>query len=306
MTPGSSRNQGNPIAITLLEEALKLQHSDLPRAVAKAEKALEIARSDRDVQQLSRCLSGLGGLYRLSSRLRESVELLDEALVLQGVDDALRAKIYTQMGAVLNEQSRYSEASEALISAMSLARLTRQTRIEGDAAFNLANTELSQRLLDNARVHFSKALDLYHESGHEIGIANVLGSLGIIALEQKQPERALELYQRAVNILQSHGLERNCGILFKNIAEAHLLLKNHSMALSYCRNVHRIAEKHGVPALDAYAFEVEGLIYTEMKDITTALLHFGEAERLGVHLGMPEIAEFAREKINKLRAMGAA
>ncbi len=78
-------------------------------------------------------------------------------------------------------------------------------RMLGDTMSLKALGDLESRLgnVDQARVHYDKAIEFYKKEQDQLGLANVYQSMGDLFLAEKSVEDALQFYQEAISLYKS-------------------------------------------------------------------------------------------------------
>ena len=232
----------------LIEEALRYQSSDLPRALASAEAAYETA-DPHDAEQVSRAAITLGALLRMRGIYEDAERLLKDGLRDAPVL-AVRLSGLIQLGQVYLERGMKAEAIESFECAL--------TELDGnDLPDKLAAIHLNLGNVhsvddpDLALTHYSNALQDYTRLGDEIGMATVLANTGVLAQQQGRHEEAILTFVQASRILHSLGEERLRAIALHRIAISHLELGDHSQALNDCEAALEIANKQKLISLTA-------------------------------------------------------
>jgi tetratricopeptide (TPR) repeat protein len=192
------------IAECLGSEASAAYLSQDPSALALAERALELCRSLKQVPKISeaRLLGVLAGVHATNQDWQKAIETYHEAIAAgEVVQDLRRLSIsysglsmaYQEVGD-LDQAAHYAQRActihEALNDRLSLAR----------SLNNLGLLLLYRGDLAGARTHMDRSMELFDETGVEIGRGNVLLSRSELAYSQSRYAEAKEFANRALDL----------------------------------------------------------------------------------------------------------
>ncbi|MFO7192455.1 MULTISPECIES: helix-turn-helix transcriptional regulator [Thermocrispum] len=97
---------------------------------------------------------------------------------------------------------------------------------------NLAGwTSFDTGLVDSARSHFAKALELAKEGGSHQLVANILYRMGRVYLHYESPDDALKMFQLGQIAAQESGSQLSVAVLCANEAWAYAMMGNEEQAL---------------------------------------------------------------------------
>src|SRR5690606_8226563 len=112
-------------------------------------------------------------------------------------------------------------------------------------------TSFDTGLVDSARGHFAKALELAKEGGSHPLVANILYRMGRVYLHYESPDDALKMFQLGQIAAQESGSQLSVAVLTANEAWAYAMMGNEEQALrllGMTRDTFARAEGEEVPA----------------------------------------------------------
>jgi serine/threonine-protein kinase len=218
-------------AITVLEEAIRLQSAHGAAAPDLAESLTELANTQfylghydisdslnrrllamhrqmyggrhplvaDDLINLSAIQYNLGHYPEAEAFARQALDIYQS---WYGKDHPEVASSLTFLGQALGREERYNEAEEALRRALAI-----QERVYGPvhtqvalALNELANVEMKRGKLDEAEARFRRAVDIYRtvNGDRHYSVAIALSNLGGVYLERKQYARAEQLLREVI------------------------------------------------------------------------------------------------------------
>lgn len=114
------------------------------------------------------------------------------------------------------------------------------------ALLNMGNIALAFKEPDDAERYYSSSLEKYTEIGSRWGIANCLANLGCVASVRKEFSRAVDCYSKSLEVSRSIGDREGEAICNLNLADAALALRNPEKALVHSAASARISESAGI------------------------------------------------------------
>ncbi len=185
--------------------ALLLRHEALPRGAPLGRGSYEHCLT---INRLARCLM-LGKQPTLAERrLREALTVID-ALIEQKLDDEIsirqRASLLHDLGTLLLDLDRYSEAERAYEEGLKVARQLEDVRSQSATLQQLARLSLRQGKHDEARSYCAAARDLIGSLGEPAQEAMSWHQLGEIASAQEEWHEAERCYRECLAIAEQLG-----------------------------------------------------------------------------------------------------
>lgn len=179
---------------------------DLARARADAEKAVQLARAIEEKRTEAHSLNVLGTIAALTGQAGDALELHETAQRLATRLQLRKAQIDANIGrtAALPPLGRPQEALLAGDTALAIAREHGYVHCEGGALLAIAGVYLATGRPDLAADHAEQALTIHRRTGHRLGEARALRTLGQIAADRHEPT-ATQHRAAALQILDELG-----------------------------------------------------------------------------------------------------
>jgi len=326
-----------PQQVKLLTElARALEPVDLPRALAAAERACELAAEDREElpalevlaeihrrrgdysRALAQSLDGLERAKRLGdARLQaefmivagrtywsradftESVDVLLQQLNLaEGLgDDRLLALGYSGLGSTYDRLGQREEAGHRHAQAMEHAQRCGDAAVLSLVQNHLGNYHMARREYGKASEYYQQALALRRQHGNDRGVADTLTNLADLAEAQGDVATALARHREALTIYERVGVPRNLALTHRRIAT---ILRRHGRpdeALVHLKAGLALAEKLGSHTVTASLQQELARIHEARGDYQAALA----AERLLAAANDAAIDQRTQERIAELQ-----
>jgi DNA-binding SARP family transcriptional activator/tetratricopeptide (TPR) repeat protein len=149
---------------------------------------------------------------------------------------------------------------QEVVQRTALAAALRQADPAGQAHAlrGLARTHARQGSLDDALVHFERALDLYRRSGDHIGAARTHLSIGLVFEQQGRVRAALPHDHQAVEMFRVAGHRAGQANAANNLGWHHALLDEHQEALLHCDQALTTFQEIGDPYGEGSAWDSLG------------------------------------------------
>jgi len=157
-------------------------------------------------------------------RWQKALGELQAAAALAPPDDPeLTAAIYTEMGAVLGSQERFTASIEANLRALGLLDRCKHADLDLRARVltNLANDSYHLGQLADATIYLQQALALATDAESLLRMANAHMALGITARASGDFEGALKHCDRALAMHRLLGHEQTANRILNNLADVH-------------------------------------------------------------------------------------
>lgn len=182
-------------------------------------------------------LGDLDATYALLQQAQEAAERM--------IDHRLQAEIAIQIGAILAEQRRLTQARTALLAALERARTAADLALESRSLIGLVQIERQAGKFRDAADHLHQLANLELRLGNRHAAIRALLDAAELALEGQQAQRALQFLQLAQQ--QSEAMEdvtlrqRLLGLS----GLAHAALDHRGEALEYLSRAFRLAQQRG-------------------------------------------------------------
>jgi len=171
-----------------------------------------------------------------ADRHREAIEHLEACLGPELVASD-RAAIYLLMGNayLATGQPVQAEAAyrKSLAAAEAIALTREKKEARATALGNLGVVFRQKGELEKAMEHYQKTLEIHKEIGHRLGEASDLGDLGIVFGQKDDLDKALENFRKALDINRDIGNRLGEAAALNNLANVLRLKGNLKGALIY-------------------------------------------------------------------------
>jgi tetratricopeptide (TPR) repeat protein len=142
--------------------------------------------------------------------------------------------------------------------------------------------------LDRALEYYEKALELDEELERKGGIAAELGNIGATYLAKGELDKALDYTKKALKLFEELGRKDGIAILLRNIGYVKLDKGEHEKALEYYEKALKLAEELGRKEEIAADLGSIGTVYRIKGEHEKALEYFEKALEVDVELGRKE------------------
>lgn len=187
----------------LLERA----QGDMPRAVARGEAALALARALNDPGSLADALHSFGQILVSTGEYARAAALYTESIDLfRGLEGGLWAYPMVNLGIVALQQRDLAKAHEWLEAGLAEHRRWRSTWGAGFALRALADLARAEGKPARARALYAESISIWRGHGYGRGIATALVGLATISGASQQPERTARVLGAAETARQEFGL----------------------------------------------------------------------------------------------------
>lgn len=199
---------------------------DYEMALAHYQKALE--QDIKSNHQINTAISygNISGTYFALNDFENAVKMADKAIAIdRQLNDQLQlANHLSRQAANYQAQNKLTESRDLFIEA---ARLFRRLNILEDEAMMLRNAAANMHDLEDnvaAEKTLSEALAALEESGNYVLQPDIIKLLALLASENEQDTKAINLYKKAATIYTEHDLELddNYGDIYQSMADIYL------------------------------------------------------------------------------------
>lgn len=208
-------------------------------------------------------LGDLDATYALLQQAQEAAERM--------IDHRLQAEIAIQIGAILVEQRRFTQARAALLAALERARTAADLALESRCLIGLAQIERQAGKFRDAADHLHQLANLELRLGNRRAALRALLNAAELALEGQQAQRALQFLQLAQQ--QSEATEDLTlrEQLFGLSGLAHAALNHRGEALEYLTRAFRLAHQRGDVTEQARWLLGMGEVLLEFRELQDAI-----------------------------------
>jgi tetratricopeptide (TPR) repeat protein len=111
-------------------------------------------------------------------------------------------------------------------------------------------------------------------------------SIGSIHFFEERYDKALDSYQKSLNICLKIGAQRPATYNYCGLAETYLKRGDFKRALEFCNSAFNLSNKIGVVENIAQSRRIYGMIYREQKKWNESIKNFEESIRIFKDIGM--------------------
>ena len=307
--------QDNAVFDDLLSALQEGRHDDADRLMPQLQ-ALDCYRQcvppagNAPTDELVRC-AGIIRLYSHSlvqrGRTHEALAMAEDSLriakSIEGVSGKeLTAKIYSTLGIISRNLSRYNRAleyySQALPLNEELGLLVDIARLHS----NCGNVYADLSDYDQALEQYFKALAIHEECNDTMGVASVCGNIGLIYKNLSDKTRALEYLHQSLGLYESLGNSSGIALTTGNIGNLYEHFGEHTAALEYLLRALAMHEQFEEYHEAARTTGNIGLVYYSISDYSAALEYLLKALALHTAGGSSASAAIALGHIGELYA----
>lgn len=158
-----------------------------------------------------------------------------------GAVTRFRRRLATVIARPYRKVGRYNEAMDYCEDAMKLALLHGDRPVQAECLFLFAEIHRKRSDFERARPRYESAHSIMTETGDRLGQARVLGGLAKVASSTGQPDKAIEINEKALAIAQKIGnklemlrFHARLQLLFDAAADASMTHRHGSVVRQLC------------------------------------------------------------------------
>jgi predicted ATPase/DNA-binding XRE family transcriptional regulator len=249
--------------------------------------ALSWALSQRDAATALRLAGALRRFWTIRGHYAEGRRWLDQALALDDVPPAVRARALLAAGSIAYSQGDYEQAAAHCEEALALYRVLGDLagvaaayRLLGMVVESLGDRERSAALEE-------EALRLYRVLGDRSGIGGMLNSIGLATLDRGDCERAAVLLEEALALARESGTSSSIAVALNNLAFVALVQGHYERATARQAEALELYRLQGHQEGLAHCYENFASIAAGRNEPVRAARLAGAAEALRVRIGAP-------------------
>ncbi|MBO3742682.1 AfsR/SARP family transcriptional regulator [Actinoplanes flavus] len=216
--------------------------------------------------------------------------LVEEACVLAD------AMVYASFG-VNNDFGRWNRAHHA---AHTAARASGNRVAEAVMSCGVGLLRYKEDRFDDAERHFTAAIDLFGQVGHEHGHAAAISGLGTVLREVGRNREAVPMLERALPILERVGDRAGAAHATYCLGHSHRELGNDDQAMRYLERATTMYRSAGHWRGEAIAVRGIGLIHRARGDLDAAELWCARAHDMVLHRSDPLLACYTAQSLAKV------
>jgi tetratricopeptide (TPR) repeat protein len=244
---------------------------------------ISIARSDKTYALL---LMLLADISIRKSFWDNSINLLNQAVeILTELDDRLNlAKCENLFGTLYGEKGEIQTAKNHFLKGTHYLKDNTNENLSANLENNLAILENITGNLEAAKEHYHTALKKFESLSQPKKIAEIRHNLGMLNFAENQFEKAIEEFDKAINIALKHDYKTVLAISYLGKANTYLCINNSKETSAYCYKAMDAAIKVDDKLTIADIYRIIGILEREMKHYDDAESYFHVSLRLNKEL----------------------
>lgn len=278
---------------TLLKKGRVLELiGEWDQSIEAYQKALELAKKDRDALLLGQAHNRMGSVLLLKGEYLEGKRYLKAAEQLfKSIDDhAGIAEARGNLGNLHFRQGNYKEAKKYFMDSIQLFQKHTTEAISPQTVANLGLTYMNQGAYDEGIKVQKKHLAIYKQHKDKRGMATILTFMGVVFLEKGDYDRALRSFQRGLDLNVELGNKQLTAIAIGNIGIVYERKGDFEKAMEHYERDLRICEELGDKQGTAIALGLIGQLLNIMGDFYQAIEYLQKdlmiCEELGYKKGI--------------------
>ncbi|HEX5001534.1 MAG TPA: adenylate/guanylate cyclase domain-containing protein [Bacteroidia bacterium] len=287
----SSTHGDSSRADVLIQMSIETIGSDLKASEEYANQALNAASRTRYYKGMAAAYRYLGLSQYQQSQYKEAVSnwLLGVAMYDSVGDKSNIARLYSNLGAVYESQSRDDKALEYNIKSLKIAEQINDSVRQMAALTNIGVIYGKNRVqFDKALSYDERAIDYARKLGDAYVEGTVATNMGEIYFKQGKDSLAKVEFLSAAKVFGEGGIEESMPYPLQYIGKVYARAQDYASAESYQKKALEIAERLDLKR--DVALVLIGLAETSLKkgDFQTALEYYKRAKDLSVEIGVKE------------------
>jgi predicted ATPase/tetratricopeptide (TPR) repeat protein len=204
---GTREDYWTATALNLLSE-IALQTGRADEAVARVDQALALAQASGDGWNEGYALGTKAAIAARAGRLREAEQLATTSVsVMRRIDQLWGvARVLLGLGDLARVRHRPGEAHDRYVEALAILEEIGARPEIARCLAGLGRVAMDLGAIEQARQHLTRSIELSRATGTRIGIARGLEVFATLAVQEKQPERAVQLAAAAAALRESAGV----------------------------------------------------------------------------------------------------
>ena len=195
------------VALNLLSE-IALQTGRADEATARADQALSVAQAAEDGWNEGYALGTKAAIAARAGRLKEAEQLASTSVAVMRRIDQLWgvARVLLGLADLARLRHRPGEAHDRYVEALAILEEIGARPEIARCLAGLGRVAMDLGATDQARQDLTRSIELSQATGTRIGVARGLEVFATLAVQEKQPERAVQLAAAAAALRESAGV----------------------------------------------------------------------------------------------------
>jgi tetratricopeptide (TPR) repeat protein len=186
-----------------LRGVLMLTASEFDEAMTHLQKAVTIFQENLSLKMLVGTLQNIAVIHTSRGHTDQALEVLFQCKELETDDQTIRSYILCSIGEMYEQLGNLDRAMDYYTQARILADLFDISETEARSFCNLGSIALRLGNWDEGFLFFSRALEIFRQTGNQFEISRVLTTMGRIYRELVITDRALAAFHEVKFMLQT-------------------------------------------------------------------------------------------------------
>ncbi len=251
---------------------------------------------------LSASLLNLGTSYEILGEYGEAISYLNKALSIAKADKNQQRVAYSlnNLGNIYRNQGNYPLALEHYTKSLYINESRGDSISMAHNLSNVGSIYKIQEDYDKAMENFERGLGIYERINSKQGVSTTLSSIGTIYDDIGDYKSALDLYLKALRIAKQIGADSEIPFMLNNIGGVYLEFEDYSTANQYFTEAKKISLESEI--METLCGAYIGLAKTDahQKAYDSALSYILKAEKLSKKIGYLGYQEQASEILSSI------
>jgi adenylate cyclase len=276
---GQGAKEDTTFVNDLLQKGKSIMNDDPAKAIALAEQALEISKKINFLKGQAYAFKNIGIVYYVQGKYIETLNYWNQSLQIfeKQKDEIGISNILNNMGAIYFNQGDDAKALDYSLRSLQIAEKTGD-KLRIMSALGQIGSIYHNKQDPKALSYLLKALPLCQDLGDKGGFGVIAGNIGEIYFDQGDYNKALEFYQKAINVDKN---STSSAFAYIGIGKVYQRKGNFALALNNHRRAMALSEKLDDKMQKMRAMKGIANVYSQQGKYTEALDYYKTAKALG-------------------------
>lgn len=243
--------------------------SQVDKAVKQFQMAIDMSKKHNNPKQEASSFSSIGSLYFNIGDYQNALTYYQQASEMYKTlqDSSNAAKMMMNIGLIYWQWNQNELALKLNLEAKDIFE-AKKDYYELGKIYNSIGRIYVQDIKDTtlALDYFERSLEMRQKTGNQLGMALVLANMGNIYSGKNQADKALEYYNKSLNISKFIGYNEGIALVNYYIAMSLYNSGKHQESNRYLDSCNYIARKYGIASYYGVVNETKMSNYVAMKD----------------------------------------
>lgn len=271
--------------------AWRMRYSDTKYALALAEEAYQMAKSEQYTKGIAYSLRNRGACCALLSRYNEALKLSLEAVEQMDAlgDQEGKASALNTLGVVYTDISDYDKALHYYDQSLKIYEQLGNKHGEMLTTMNIGSLYQQLGDLNQALGYFLESLSVNRTLGNRGIEASALNHIGEVYVAMGKVQQALDYFKKSLDVAQSYDLRRAEAEATLNLGKAYIAIGDPENALSYMMQSVQFARELGDRRTEADSLACIGALYRGLNDFKKAEQRYKQALEIAQAIGAKDL-----------------